>query len=138
MNGMKNKLVGLDTNVFIYYFQQHPQLGESAKHIFSQLVAHKTKAVTSTITMIEMLSFKESEAESIQLRDFLLEIPNLTISDVTGEVSVEAARIRRTYGFRLPDAVQLATCLLQKVDLFITNDRGLKTFKELPIVFLEK
>ncbi len=134
---MKNKLIGLDTNIFIYYFHQHDHFGLPAKKIFTQLANNKIKAVTSVITSIELLSFKRSEKEIVELKDFLLEISNLTISDLTNDIAIEAARIRRDYGFRLPDSVQLATSLSKKATRFLTNDVRLKKFKELEVVLLE-
>src|SRR5207248_6090877 len=57
---------------------------------------------------------------------------------VTGVQTCALPILRRAYGFRIPDAIQLATCLYQKVDLFITNDRRLKTYKEIPIILLSE
>ena len=131
MNGMKQaKIIGLDTNIFIYYFQGHPQFGASVKKIFESLVAANVKAITSSITLIELLSLKIPETEVDALKALYLETPNLTPIDVNQTIGIEAARIRREYGYRLPDAIQLATCLYAKADKFITNDLRLKNFPE--------
>ena len=53
-------------------------------------------------------------------------------------ISVKAAQLRAKYGFRTPDAVQLASVIQKKGDVFITNDRGLKNVKEIKILTLEE
>ena len=138
MSGMKNKLIGLDTNIFIYQFQSHPQFGKKTQSIFFQLAANKVKAITSIITVTEVLAFKKSEDIVSELKNLLLEVPNLEMKEVSREIALEAARIRRKYGFRLPDALQLATALTEKADIFITNDIKLHGFKEIKIVSLQK
>lgn len=65
-----------------------------------------------------------------------LSMPSLTLEKVDLETAREAAKIRRKYKFRLADSVQIATALQAKVQTFITNDRRLKPFRELPITLL--
>lgn len=134
MSGMKkNNIIGLDTNIFIYYFQQHPQFGSSAKKIFVSLVEDELKAVTSIITLIELLSLRIPEKDVDKLKLLYLETPNLKTMSINQDIGIEAARIRRTYGYRIPDAMQLATSLYAKADKFITNDQKLKNFPELRV-----
>ena len=132
------KLIGLDTNIFIYYFAENKEFGSLAKTIFEALSEKKTQAVTSIITLTELLSLPASEKEVEALKTNFLETPNLNTLDINQAISIEAARIRRTYGFRIPDSIQLATCLHLKADIFITNDERLKSFKELPIILINK
>ena len=69
-----------------------------------------------------------------------------TIADLTNdlrhlqrsEIGEVAAEVRREYGFRLPDSIQLATALHSKSQAFVTNDRRLKKFKELPAILLSE
>jgi predicted nucleic acid-binding protein len=65
-------------------------------------------------------------------------VPNLTDLEDNMAISLEAARIRREYGLRLPDATQLATAIYAKAKAFITNDHRLKQFKEIKIITLEQ
>lgn len=134
MNGM----ISIDTNIFIYYFQQHFEYGPLAKTIFEDLTQGKSKAVTSIITLIELLAFKASDKDINILKNLFLQTPNLTRCDLTQSIGLEAARIRRSYGFRLPDAIQLATAIHNKSKIFITNDIRLKSFKELKVITLSE
>ncbi len=133
----KLNLAGVDTNIFIYYFEQNPDFGEKAKTVFEHLINDKLVAITSIIALIEILSAKFlSQKSALEMENKFMNIPNLTVFEVDQKISVEAAQIKREYGFRTPDAIQLATALSAKAKVFITNDRRLKAFKKLKIISL--
>lgn len=134
---MKNKpLLCLDTNLFIYFFEGSDVLGKKVKKIFELLVTNKAAAVTSIVTQIELLSLETSEENIEHLLRLFLETPNLKIEDLGVEIAVEAARIRRVYHFRTPDAIQLATAIYCQANKFITNDKRLLNFKEIKVELL--
>ncbi len=132
----RKQLFFVDTNIFIYYFQEDEKFGPRAKKILELLVAGKAQAVTSIITQVELLSLPTTEQQTEYLRGLFLETPNLQIKELTPEIADEAARIRREYKFRFPDAIQLATAVVSDVPVFITNDKRLSRFKELKIKLL--
>lgn len=125
----QNKLLCLDTNIFIYYFQAENEFGLKTKKLFELLVKNKAHAVTSIITQIELLSLDMSPEESKRLYSLFLETPHLKVENLVPDIANEAAKIRREYDFRTPDAIQLATAVYSKADAFITNDRKLLSFK---------
>lgn len=132
------KKVALDTNVFIYYYRQSPDFIFYADKVFTLLAENKLKAITSLLTLAELLSFKAPEGKIKELEDSFLGTPNLSIAPFDQVVAKDAARIRRVYNFRLPDAIQLATALRARVKVFITNDQRLSQFKELQIFSLSQ
>lgn len=136
MVGMQ--LVAVDTNSFIYYFQRHPEYGSFAKLLFEYILVSDLKAVTSILTLIELLSLRASRKDIDKLRNLFLEIPNLKGIEVNEWITLDAARIRRKYGFRLPEAIQVATALYAKAEIFVTNDKRLSNFNELQIKMLSE
>lgn len=137
MSGIaKFKLVGLDSNVFIYLFEENPQFIKNCQLIFNLLDQGKLKAVTSIISVIEALSYPSPQSVLKEIQEGFKNISNLTILDVNQDIASEAAKIRRQYGFRLPDAIQLATARLSKAQAYITNDHRLKKFKLLRVLQL--
>lgn len=140
MNGIKNlekhKLIGLDTNIFVYQFQQHLEFGPKSKIIFDLLSSDKLRAVTSIVSSIEILSIKNSLPNLKMLQELFFSTTNLAIFNVDKTIALETARIRRKYNFRTPDAIQLATAIKNKTKAFITNDKKLQHFKELKIILL--
>lgn len=136
LNANRFQSVGLDTNLFIYYFQGHPQFGHIVREVFRSLSLRQAALSTSVLTITEVLSFKVSENALQGLEHELVTMPLLYIIDVNRDIARNAAKIRRIYGFRFADAIQLATALQAKADVFITNDKKLKHFKELPVRLL--
>lgn len=133
----KFKTVGLDTNIFIYFFEQNPEFSVKAKVIFDALSSGKQSAVTSIISLIEILSPNFLSKEAVRETEAkFFDIPNLKILEIDKTIGLEAAAIRREYGFRLSDAVQLATALQSRAKAFITNDQRLKSFKKLKVISL--
>ena len=55
--------------------------------------------------------------------NLFFETPLLAVIDVNGEVTLEADRIRRVYGFKVPDSILLVAVEVAGLDLFLTNDR---------------
>lgn len=132
------KKVALDSNIFIYYFENNPQFISKTEVIFQKLNKNKLQAVTSVVSIIESLSYPLTSQIIEAIKQGFASAPNLTVLEVNQEIAFESARIRREYGLRLPDSVQLATALVGKAQAFITNDDHLKSFKELKIISLAK
>lgn len=139
MSGIKDlKLIALDSNIFIYNLEQNRRWVRYTDIIFQSLISKRLKAVTSIVSLIEMLSFPTTDKLEKQLIEDFYETPGLRIFEIDQKISVEAARIRRKYKFRLPDSIQLATAKLGKAKAFISNDKRLKNFKELKIILLNQ
>lgn len=131
------KLIALDTNVFIYYFESNEAFGKKAKLIFDQLTENKLKGVTNITSLAELLSSPKLNNKAVkETRDLFLSVPNLEIYQLDENIAVESAQIRRKYGFRLLDAIQLATAKRAKVQAFISNDNRLKRFKSFKVLTL--
>ncbi len=138
MNNLKFRLASLDTNIFVYHFEGNTEFGQKAKQIFIDLLNNKIRAVTSIITLSELLSSPKLDKIAVkETRKLLLEVPNLEIYQVDEVIALKSAEIRRKYGFQLFDSIQLATALKAKAQVFITNDDKLKTFKEIKILTLK-
>jgi len=136
MNGMKNKLLALDSNIFIYHFEENPLFTTQTSAIFTLFIKGFSRGITNIISIIEVLSYPAPKNLLREREEDFKTLPNFTIYEINHEIAVEAARIRRAYGIRLPDAIQLATALLGKADIFITNDTKLQNFKDIKVVLL--
>lgn len=138
MNGVKSKLIALDSNVFIYHFEHNLKYAQHTTKIFSSLIDNSNSGITSVISVGEALSYPSPSSVLKKIEEKFRTLPNFTIFDVTQEIAIKTAHIRREYKFRLPDAIQLATTSHAKADFFITNDKNLKKYKEVKVVLLEE
>ena len=104
--------------------------------MFEKAEQRKFKIKTSVISIIEALSFPSSKPVLNKIKEEFDTLPNFEAFSIGREIGENAARIRRKYKFLLPDSIQLATALYSKSDIFITNDKRLRKFKEIPVILL--
>lgn len=128
---LSSRLIALDAMIFIYYLDASDKtLNTRSRLILEPLFGNKTRGITSIVSVLETLSspryiHDRERVESYSL--FFKSIPMLQVIDVTWDIALEAARLRREkQGLRTPDAVQLATAIVHKAEIFITNDIKLK------------
>jgi predicted nucleic acid-binding protein len=126
-------VVGLDTAIFIYHFERHPKYFPLTQELFSGIEAGLRKGVTSTITLMEIIVKPLALGRQDVARKYealLVNFPNLEIVDLDRNVIRQAARLRAEYRIRPPDALQASASLLNRVDVFITNDELLKRLRD--------
>lgn len=139
---LKVHRVALDSMVFIYLLEKNEKYFSFVEVMFEILEKGKIEAVTSIISPLEVLSSPKLTSDQISLYGrFFKEEKNLVTYELNWEIMDLAANIRRSYGLRSPDAIQLATAKLGNANLFITNDEIYKRVigaKDLPkICFLQ-
>lgn len=136
---LRRKKIGIDTNIFIYQFESSKKWSKITNEIFQLAEQDYSSLFTSVITVAEVLHLPKAK------RDLSLEaayslvfqlFPNLHILDLGFESGVIAAELIAKYKIRLPDAFQLATCITQKCDYFVTNDVALSKVKEIKVIQL--
>ena len=141
LRGAKEKIIGIDTMVFIYHLEDHPDYVDTTEYIFKLIESAKYAAVTSVITLIEILVKPMREgngAAAMDYRDLLLSFPNLKMVNVDVKISETASYLRAKYGIKTPDAIQIATVICQGSKSFITNDESLKTVEEIKVLLLDE
>ena len=90
--------------------------------------------MSSVITIEEYFVFPYRNKEYAYIDMFyrLIEITNMEIIEINQEIAKKAAQIRAEYkGFKAMDALQLSIASMSKCDLFLTNDKQLKQFREI-------
>lgn len=121
----RNRRIALDTSVFIYQLELHPRYAVFTDDIFAWLERPGHKAVTSTITMTELLvqPYRERAEERVDRFYALLSTyPNLEWVAPDLHTADIAARLRATHRLRTPDALQAATAVRAGATGLITND----------------
>lgn len=133
------KKIALDTNLFIYVFEQHSEFGEKAKAILEQVENGFVSAVASSVSLTEILVKPIREGNLSLEKQYKLifsHFPHLTILPIDNLVAERAAYLRGKYSIKTPDALIVATALVANADLFITNDQRLECIKEINCVSL--
>ncbi|MCZ7402561.1 MAG: type II toxin-antitoxin system VapC family toxin [Candidatus Methanoperedens sp.] len=130
--------IGLDTNALIYYIEEHPVLMKKVEFFINKIEDGDAIGITSYVTMLELLvkPMREGRFDLVEKYRTILS-GKLEMVPLDETVSIKAAELRAKYGFRTPDAIQLASVIHKKGDVFITNDRGLKRITEIKVLALE-
>lgn len=134
-------VVGLDTAPLIYFIEADLVRLPIVRPLFEALDRGDINAVTSTITLLEVLVQplrRGDDRLAQQYRAILFNAAGLTTYPVSVAVSEEAARLRAAHNLRTPDAIQMATALLGGATHFVTNDVRLPSIPGLQILVLDR
>jgi predicted nucleic acid-binding protein len=136
-----HRKIGIDTSVFIYQVEENLKYAGITQRIFDWLEGPRARAVTSTITMLELLvhPYRTDDSESVDSFYALLSTyPHLEWFPLTLSVADRAAGIRARHNLKTPDAVQAATALAGMATGFITNDPAFHRVDELEVLVLDE
>jgi len=121
------KRLYLDANCFIYLFEEHPVFGHPARSLFSAVEQGKYKAITSSLTLLEVMAGPLRYGEESLVHEYvelITTFPNLILHDMNQNVACRAAYFRAS-GIKPPDSIHAATAVVYKADYFITEDSRL-------------
>ncbi len=130
--------IGLDTNVIIYYIEEHPAFLPKVEPLIDRIVEGKAIGITSYVTLLELLvkPIKEERYDLVEQYKQIL-TSRLEMVPLDGPVSLRAAELRAKYGLKTPDAIQLASVISKNGDVFITNDQRLDAVDEIKVLTLK-
>ncbi|HOD57407.1 MAG: hypothetical protein LMBGKNDO_01783 [Bacteroidales bacterium] len=142
LNLLKNaQTIALDTAPFIYFIEENPTYISIIEPLFQEISRGNLLAFTSNITLIEVLIKPLEEKNNDLIKKYseiLHDADNLFLADVDNDIAMEAARLRASHKLKIPDAIQLATGLINGADAFITNDDSFKKIKHIDVIVLHE
>ncbi len=122
---LHGQIVGLDTAPLIYFIEKHPTYLPLVHPFFEAVEREDIQVVTSTLTLTEVLIHPLRHGNrdlALQYSRILLNANNLKTLSVSSVIATEAAHLRARYGFKTPDAIQVATAQQGNATFFLTND----------------
>jgi len=137
---LRGSRIWIDTAPFIYFIEKDPKYLNIVRPIFAEIDAGNIEALTSTITLLEVLvhPFKTNNELLVEkYREILLYAEWLTTFEIFHEVSELSSKLRAKYSIRTPDAIQIAVGIIYAADTFLTNDSDMKKVKDISVVILE-
>ena len=137
----RHKRIALDTSIFIYQLESSPRYVTLTDAIFRWLEQPEHHAVTSTITMTELLvqPYRDSGPQRVdEFYALLTTYPNLEWLSPNLEIADIAARIRATHRLRTPDALQAATAVHAGATALVTNDPAFKRVEAFETLVLDQ
>ena len=137
----RHRRIALDTSVFIYQLEANARYLALTDQIFTWIERPGGKAVTSTITMTELLVQPYRAADQQQADEFyvlLSTYPNLEWIAPNLEIADRAAKLRALHGLRTPDALHAATAVHAGATGLVTNDPVFERVKDFETLLLDK
>lgn len=131
------KSVFVDTAPLIYLLEGTPARRDAMHAKLLSWLDAGVSLRSSVLTLAELLVPVKKAGDVALARQYrsalraLFDAPLFPLDEAVAEYSAE---IRAIYGFRTPDALQLAAARVMGCDAFFTNDRALRRFRELEIV----
>jgi len=138
---LKGKIIGLDTMIFIYHFEENQIYSPLTFSIFESLEKGNFNALTSILTLLEILVKPKREGNLILSERYKIlfeTFPNLQVKTIDKNIADVASSLRANYNINTPDAIQVATSLEAQADIFITNDTSLKKITEIKVLLLSE
>jgi predicted nucleic acid-binding protein len=135
----KHRVVGLDTAPFVYFIEDVTPYADLLTPVFDRLESRALSAVTSTITLAEILAkpFADRNFNLVDEIKFTIKtFSTLVMVAIDEKLAEAAAMIRARHAIRLPDALQIAAAMQGEATLFITNDKRLKKVDGVEVLVL--
>jgi predicted nucleic acid-binding protein len=120
--------VYLDSNIFIYAVQKSDHWAKPAEVLLKAIDEQKVRAVASELVLAEVLSKPFALGNTTQIEQYqrlLSSGTGLSMVNVSRDVLVLAAQLRGEMGFKLFDAIHVATARFARCDYFLTQDERL-------------
>lgn len=136
MELIPNSKIYIDTNLFIYFFENNPNYADKVEKLFEESINKNILLISSELLYLELsvLPIKKQNSKILKLyTDIENYLPNLDLIPISKNILLKAAEIRATYNYRSPDAIHLSTALSEKCKGFYCADKNLKSFEQIKI-----
>jgi predicted nucleic acid-binding protein len=137
----RHSRIALDTSIFIYAVEANPKYLALADEVFGWLERPGHTAVTSSITLTELLvaPYRDEDEQRVDaFYGLLTTYPNLEWIPPDLEIADAAAGFRARYRLRTPDALQAATAVRSHATAMVTNDPAFARVAEFESLVLDK
>jgi predicted nucleic acid-binding protein len=135
-----NRRIFLDTAPLIYYIEDSAYFSKSLSELFIAVEEQKCVLISSVITLAEVLvlPLREGRQDLVEKYESILtNSQSVIIADINLEIAKITAQLRAKYSLKTPDAIQIGAAIFHSADYFLTNDKRLKSIKEVNVITLD-
>jgi predicted nucleic acid-binding protein len=120
-------LIYLDTNIWVYAYEDDPTFGKSSRQFMQTLHAGRHRLAGSLFVLNELLVLPTRRDDTFTIASYrrLFSSPNLELLPYTLASAQIYAQLRAFQRVKPLDALHLAVAAAAQVDLFITHDTKL-------------
>lgn len=143
---MNSRLAGaqklyVDANVVIYFVEGDETHQKMADALFEYAEANGIALITSEIAVGECLygAHKRERSDSVERFEVIFdEVGIFHLVPVEIDIVKRAAKIGAKHRIKLIDALHVVSAMETGCDVFVTNDRGIKSTQDLKVVQLSE
>jgi predicted nucleic acid-binding protein len=131
--------VGVDTAIFIYLIEEHPQFLSAILPLFQEADQGNRELVTSALTLLEVLVVPYRAGNRLLAERYealLTRSRGVRLVELSRDQLRAAAQLRAATAVKTPDALQLVAAIGAGCTTFLTNDRRLPLVPGLRVVEL--
>lgn len=131
--------VALDTAIFIYFIEEHPQFLPQVLPLFEAADAGRRELVTSGLTLLEVLVVpyrRRHLAVAERYEVLLTRSRGVRLVELSRDQLRAAAQLRAASGAKTPDALQIVAAISAGCRTFVTNDRRMPQISGLRVIQL--
>ncbi|WP_414693468.1 type II toxin-antitoxin system VapC family toxin [Ohtaekwangia sp.] len=135
---MTGSKVFIDTAPTIYLVEQNPAYFEQVSIYLADAIRSNSALTTSVLTTAEVEIKPRKLGKKELTTKFEKTIQSLfEVYPITWDVAQRFATLRAKYtSLRAIDSLQIACAIHHRCESFVTNDKRLKTIKEIPIILI--
>ena len=116
-------LLLVDSAPIIYTLEANERFAQRFAPLFQRHAMGELVIAVTTITIAEVLTGPLKAGEEALAKRYRAVLDAWQVVDFTSDIAESAARLRGTYGLKLPDAIQLASALEINAHALVTHDR---------------
>ena len=133
-------LVHIDARIFALHLLADPAASPVTRDLVSGMREGRVRAQTSVMTLYQLLAelYRRGEApRAAGLARDLTVHGGLEIVPASAEIAIQAAEVRAQLGGRPERAIQVATALVGRADIFLTTGSTLRRIAGMTVLNLE-
>ncbi|MCX8182623.1 MAG: type II toxin-antitoxin system VapC family toxin [Candidatus Methanomethyliaceae archaeon] len=127
-------MIYIDSNIFIYAALNLEDLGDRARALLRDVQEGKQRAASSALTFDEIVwavrKYRSFE-DSVAAGEVFLNMPNLKIVEVSGDILAMALELMRRYRLDPRDSIHAASAISKKTKVILSSDEHFDRVKEI-------
>lgn len=130
----------LDANAIIYGVESSTALRRRVAAWIRQALADEAGLlITSALSTLEcrVKPLRDGSEQLLRRYEEIFKYRRLRVVDIGPAVLAKATELRAQFAFKTPDAIHLATALVDNAETFLTGDDNLKRCPGLNVVVLD-
>lgn len=130
----------IDTSVAIYTIEGISDYYSLLEPLWYKFYAGEIQIISSELILMEVLVVPLRNGNNSLVADYeeLLLSSQLQLIPISQSILRQAANLRAISNLKTPDAIHAATALSVNSNQFITNDKGFRNVRGLPVVILNE